>query len=100
MGRQRRQGPRQLLRPQAAVRGGRPGAGRRRTEDVRRRGDGRRRGGVTMQQPTTSPAGIAGELVGTGVALAAAAASGAELFALSTTGGRWTFQELLLRVAV
>lgn len=54
---------------------------------------------MTIQQLSSSPAGIAGELVGTGIALAAAAAGGAELFALSTTGGRWTFQELLLRVA-
>jgi len=47
--------------------------------------------------PTRSPL-IAGlELVATAVALAAAAASGAELFVLSATG-RWKFSDLLLNV--
>jgi hypothetical protein len=55
---------------------------------------------VTIQHQTSSPVAVAGELVATGIALAAAAAAGAELFALSTTGGRWTFQDLLVRVGL
>ena len=46
VGRQRRQGPRQLLRSRHAVPGGEPAAGRGRAEDVPGRHDDRRRGQV------------------------------------------------------
>jgi hypothetical protein len=55
---------------------------------------------VSAQPQTTAVWRVTGELLGIGVALAAAAAGGAELFALSTTGGRWSFQDLLARVGV
>jgi hypothetical protein len=54
---------------------------------------------VTNRRETSAGWCIA-ELLTTGFALLAAAAGGAELFALSTTGGRWTFQDLLLRVGL
>lgn len=52
---------------------------------------------VDADAPRRPPPVRGAELVATAVALAAAAASGAELFALSATG-RWKFSDLLLYV--
>ena len=54
---------------------------------------------VVAVVPKRSPLVQGLELVATAVALAAAGASGAQLFALSATG-RWKFSDLLFRVGV